>query len=653
MSALSNEASELVAAARAGGAPSVDAVARMRTAIAGRVAAGDVFDADRVPPPNGAAAIARGAWLKWLGGVLLVTTLGTGGPRGASARPFTSNAPVVATIAPPVVTRAVSTIEPPTRAVSAAVIEPHASAIRPHRAARTIMRVDAPRAAQRATPPTTAADSIVPSDAMSTALRLYARERWAEAAVQFQRVVEGATSDEPANVQRAQFHLARALEHLGLHQAALDVFDEIVQRGAEHAYFAQTLPWLASLSQSLPEPAGIARRVGAYDVRYIDAFDHDDTRSLHDELLYLLGRARYDEARLDEAIALFRRIHAGSRYYARARFFQGVASVRAHHAQPAADAFREVLAAIEIGVANIDERDRMRDLAWLELARLYYATSHLESAIDSWDHIHVDSEYWLDAEFEEAWAYLRAGDGGRALGNIHTLQSPYFERFFYPESIVLRGVIHFSNCQYDDAEAAMALFHARYDALRPALGRYLAAHDAPDSAAELVRDARDAEHRLPRVIVALANSAVGDRSVRRHLEYVDRIDDEQRLLRALPTELREGSLGARILAGDAVARSFALEGAADLVRARYRRAAEELRDLENQATSISIEILDAHRAELALEAQGAHIPPGGVHEPEIVAVDQWEDGLLWPYQGEWWQDELGTYRQRVRSRCTR
>ena len=46
-----------------------------------------------------------------------------------------------------------------------------------------------------------------PSEAFANALRLYAQERQQEAAVQFQRVVEGETQDAPANVQKAQFFL--------------------------------------------------------------------------------------------------------------------------------------------------------------------------------------------------------------------------------------------------------------------------------------------------------------------------------------------------------------------------------------------------------------------------------------------------------------
>ena len=66
-----------------------------------------------------------------------------------------------------------------------------------------------------------------PSEALANALRLYTQERYQEAAVQFQRVVEGETQDAPASVQKASFFLGKALYHLHYYQSALAVFDEI------------------------------------------------------------------------------------------------------------------------------------------------------------------------------------------------------------------------------------------------------------------------------------------------------------------------------------------------------------------------------------------------------------------------------------------
>jgi tetratricopeptide (TPR) repeat protein len=209
-----------------------------------------------------------------------------------------------------------------------------------------------------------------PSEALANALRLYQQERYQEASVQFQRVVEGETQDAPANQQKAQFHLGKSLYHLGFYQSALAVFDEIVERGQAHLYFRATLQWLAQLASQLPEPADIVRRVGRYPTEDLNQFNNAESRNLYNQLLYLMGRSKYRDGNYDESIALFRQVQRTSRYYVQSKFFEGISHVNAHRSQPAVDAFREVLRAIEEGVEGVEDEDRMADLAWLELARM-------------------------------------------------------------------------------------------------------------------------------------------------------------------------------------------------------------------------------------------------------------------------------------------
>lgn len=489
-----------------------------------------------------------------------------------------------------------------------------------------------------------------PSEALANALRLYQQERYQEAAVQFQRVVEGETQDAPANQQKAQFHLGKSLYHLRYYQSALAVFDEIVERGESHMYFRATLQWLAQLASQLPEPADIVRRVGRYSTEALGQFNNNENRNLYNQLLYLMGRSKYRDGNYDEAIALFRQVQRNSRYYVQAKFFEGISHVSARRSQPAVDAFREVLHALEEGVQGVEDEDRMGDLAWLELARIYYSTRHYDSAIDSWNHVDVDSEYWLDALFEESWAYFLQQDYPRAMGNIHTLHSPFFQNAWYPESMVLKSVIYFSNCRYDEAEEVVAQFNERYASLRPELERFLQQYQDDPSFFTFLKNVREGHANLPRRLRPVVESAFADRTLLRNLEYVAQLEAEERRHGAAPAAFRNSSVGARILQDISVAKSFAIESAGTLARGRYTRAIEELSDLENQATAILIEILNARRGQLSQEMQQQQV---SVQESRAMRVQVDEEHYLWPFNGEYWRDELGFYRQQITSRCGR
>jgi hypothetical protein len=93
-----------------------------------------------------------------------------------------------------------------------------------------------------------------------------------------------------------------------------------------------------------------------------------------------------------------------------------------------------------------------------------------------------------------------------------------------------------------------------------------------------------------------------------------------------------------------------VDQAGDLARGRYKRLIRELRDLSNQVDTVELEIATFRRGQIDQELQQqmslAKQSKGG-----DVNVD--EEHQLWPFNGEWWRDELGFYRQQVTNLCTR
>ncbi len=504
-----------------------------------------------------------------------------------------------------------------------------------------------------------------PSEALANALRLYQQERYMEASVQFQRVVEGETQDAPANVQKAQFFLGKSLYHLRFYQSALAIFDEITQQGQGHNYFGQTLQWLAQLATQLPEPAGIIEKVGRYGVDQLEQFNTAESADLYNHLIYLMGRHKYNQGEFDEAISLFQRVDRQSDYYVYARFFEGIAHVRTRHAQPAITAFRAIVEAIDQGVSGIEDTQRMRDLAWLSLARVYYTASNrtdaetgerqvdgrlLGNAVEAWNRIGTGSEYWLDALFEESWAFFLADEYSRAMGNIHTLYSPYFDDAYYPEALVLKAVIFFSACQVENAEAMITQFHERYDPVQTELQSALEQFQDNQQFFEFLQRVRAGEANLSPRIRGIVASALSDRTLLRNLEYVRLLEAEEARLNQSPDEFKNSSLGSRILQDIFVAKSFAVDQTGDLARGRYNRLIEELSELMNQVDTVELEIATYTRGQLSQEMQeqqAAIQRSGGLN----VEVD--EEHQVWPFDGEYWRDELGFYRQQVTSQCGR
>jgi tetratricopeptide (TPR) repeat protein len=474
----------------------------------------------------------------------------------------------------------------------------------------------------------------------------------------FEQVAAGKSRYGRGNRQKAQFMLGRSLYAAGYYQSALTVFDEVSEQGPGHLFFGNALEWLGKLASKLPESSGIIEIVGRYGIGALEEFKEKDP-ALYNQLLYLMGRHIYAQADFRQAIDVFQEVAPGSQQYPYAKFFEGISFVRTRKARPAIASFRAILDAVDEGdIKGVDE-DRMRNLAWISLARVYYTAANqgtkidgtlLGQSVESWNKVSQSSEYWLDALFESSWAFFLADEYARSLGNVHTLFSPYFEDAFYPEALVLKAVTFFVNCQVDNADATVAKFHNLYDPVKRELDAVLARHQDNEAFFEFLKAVQADEADLSPRVRPIVATALSDRTVLQHLEYVSILDKEEQRLGKASDEFQRSPAGAKVLEDISLAKAFAVDRAGDLARGRYNRLIGELRDLSNQVDTVELEIATFRRGQIDQELQQqmalAKQSKGG-----DVEVD--EEHQLWPFDGEYWRDELGFYRQQVTNLCTR
>jgi tetratricopeptide (TPR) repeat protein len=493
---------------------------------------------------------------------------------------------------------------------------------------------------------------------MAAALSAFEDEKYEEAAMGFESVASGKSKDGRGNRQRAEFLLGQSLYEMGYYQSALTVFDEISAQGPGHLYFGDTLEWLGKLASKLPEASGIIGIVGRYGIGALEVFKGKNAE-LYNQLKYLMGRHLYEEASFRQAIDLFQEVSPKSEQYVYAKFFEGISFIRMRQARPAIASFRAILEAVDDGVDKDVDESRMRNLAWISLARVYYTAANqgrdidgvlLGQSVESWNKVSQSSEYWLDAVFESSWAFFLADEYSRSLGNVHTLFSPYFENAFYPEALVLKAVTFFVNCQVDNADATVAQFHDRYDPVKAELDAVLAKHKNNAAFFTFLEEVRAGEADLSPRVRPIVASALSDRTVLQHLEYVTLLDKEERQLSKSSQDFQTSPVGEKILTDISIAKAFAVDQAGDLARGRYNRLIRELRDLSNQVDTVELEIATFRRGQIDQELQQqmalAKQSRGG-----DVQVD--EEHQLWPFNGEYWRDELGFYRQQVTNLCTR
>ncbi|CAN5492503.1 hypothetical protein BH09MYX1_BH09MYX1_28060 [soil metagenome] len=504
------------------------------------------------------------------------------------------------------------------------------------------------------------------------AKKLFDAQKWEDAALLLDKVRKGETGDDEGNKQIAQYELAISLYRMRFFQAAYGIFSEIADK-PNHLKFKETLLWLAKLATDLPEPADIVERVGKYNDDQIKSFDNQNQRDLYWQLNYLLGRYKYRQRQYDDALRLFGLVKPQSKYYVQAQFFSGISNVQLRKSVPAVQSFQAIVKAIDEGTEGVEDEARMRDLAYLSMARTYYSASvrldenssptinapNLSAAVKFWNKIDNTSEYWLDGLFEESWAYFMAGDYSHALGNIHTIQAPYFPNSYYPEAEVLRAVIYFANCQYEDATIIVAKLQQKYQPIYDELNKVLTrfkGENQEEPFFKFLKTVRDDQQNgtnkadLKDNIRPIVELALSDRQLLRNIEYVKLLDDEAGRFKQAKHDFQESNLGADVKDALQLARDLAVRNAGTLARERYQRNLDELNEHLRNSAKILIDITAAQRNQLDQAIAGSQVTAA---ESKANVVKPDEEHIIWPFNGEYWRDELGFYRQSITSKCGR
>ena len=485
-----------------------------------------------------------------------------------------------------------------------------------------------------------------PSKILARATKLYDEEKYEPASIEFKKVLDGETEDSAANRQRAEFFMGKSLYQLKYYAAALTYFDKIVQAGNAHRYHGATLKWLAALSRVLPETSGILEKIGTYNVKELEAPIMDEVR---DELFFLLGRHFYRRAEFDQAIQLFSRVDRQSKFFIKAKFFQGVTHVRKYEGKPAVEAFKEILVIgrERPGFYTSADIKKYEELATLSMARVFYSTAQFDTSIKYYEKLTQSSPDWLDSLFEASWAYFMKTNYSKALGNIHTLNAPYFEDFYFPESTILSSVIYYKYCLYDRALESVGEFDVKYRPLRDNLKQILDKYEDNSEFYEYIQKIRARKAGLDADTQRLVLSALGDRTLKKTFNWVDELQKELDFLAKADKAWRGTKIGSEVLKDLTLQKSFAEADAGKLARERIERLHDELREFSRDSLKVKIEVLNAKAGQISAEAKGERIT--GDHKEERIVID--DEHFMWKFNGEYWKDELGYYRFKIRSKC--
>ncbi len=478
---------------------------------------------------------------------------------------------------------------------------------------------------------------------------LYEEGKYDQASLILHRVVSQKDLSAPSTVPEARYELGRTLIQMKLYQGALVHLEKIAKAGSTHAYYIPALTALLNLSDVIPSDPNLRKALA----RYADQFPDQIPEDYRDRYAYLVGRHFHGKMNVERAVDLLDAVNRQSSFYAKAQYIKGTTHVADYSAEPAVQSFKGLLTYLLDRKNNqgLDaEQQKLLELTRLAMGRVFYSTGDYETSLKYYDKIDRDSPRWPRTLFESSWAHFQIDQYNRALGNLHSLTSPFFEEAYFPEGPILASVIYFYNCKYDRVRYELERFEATYAPLQKKLQNVLGQQKSNTQMHKWYEKVRNGDVTFSEEIGPIVRGALDDKKVRQKFDLVELIDREVDKIRSMPSSWTSSPLGQSLLQEANLARSFAVEDAGSLTKTRLERVVDNLDELLNQKKKILFEVARAEKGQIEADIRAGMEVDKNVKKREIEAGSE---AVYWEFKGEYWRDEVGHYVFNVGSKCQR
>jgi hypothetical protein len=477
---------------------------------------------------------------------------------------------------------------------------------------------------------------------LDKAIEDYNGGKYQRAAIWFYQIEETAPVEDDRF--KAEVYLAQALNKLGLGFSSFFYYGQIIKAGPAHPHYDKAIEGaVAVMEQSHDEVLGPNVLSKAYN----DHFGRLPPEVLA-KINYHMALLGYRGGKYQEAEQFLRGVPPESAVYPRAQYLTGLLLQRKDPAQ-AVKVFRQILA---LEGSRHGEVEDVKELTHLALGRSLYALQQYGEASAEYSLLPRFSRHWDEALFEGAYADLQNDDPGSALGRLHSLHSPHLSDEFAPESQNLAAIIYHQHCLYPQVREVIARFDREYLPMKDSLKALLEANPPIETYWQMVESpvpqpgggGTRENARLPAPVQRhLQKNERVDSMVR----YIGRLDAETARVRA-DAELMKSPLGKDLLDLIAKQRALMAQVAAKFIQGRLADLAHLIEVLDADKEIISFETTKGEKemleqdfnARAVLAAQPLRRPPmpQAGHE-------------YWPFDGEYWPDEIGYYKYTLKTAC--
>jgi tetratricopeptide (TPR) repeat protein len=499
---------------------------------------------------------------------------------------------------------------------------------------------------------------------LDVATNQFKNEQYAEAAI---------TSSELMNdpkyagiATESQYLLAKALYRMGMYHSSLGQFSQILSRGPQTKFFKSSLEWLFFISRKTVNEQVVLDEIAKYS-------NFEFPERFRNEFHYLLARYYFvrgkalDEAEqtgeatksFEEVKRLVLMIPKGDPFYPKGKYLEGLSFFRDNKPENALESMKEVIRVTRIPpgpvTAETKATQALRELAFMQLGRTHYGARQNRYAIFYFNKVERGNTQWLEALFEGSWANYRIGLYEQSLGNLITLSSPFFRDEYFPEALILKAVIYYENCRYRESLSIIEDFERIYGPVQEELSALVDKNmDATgyfDVLAGIQKKNKDGVERkgTDEILERILNLALTDKDLKKTTDSITELENEIDSFGTKPDAFKFSNLAKTLIDGLKEQRTALIAKAGLMAKSKLVFELDALKTLRANGLRIKFETNAKEKDFLEQQLQSNGRTEVVKKVPYSVKVS--DDQLYWPYVGEYWRDELGTYQYTLTKSC--
>ncbi len=472
---------------------------------------------------------------------------------------------------------------------------------------------------------------------LATALNLAKRGEYQEASKRlFQLAVSPRFVDQRDQIK---YILGLMLYQLDFNQLSAFQFISVIKRD-NPKYVRQSLEKLSLAANELGDDTLLNYAISRVHV--------EEFPKAHRDMLYSrIGEYQLRAQDYAGAAATLEKVNRASSSFPKAKYNQALAYSEMEDVDKAINAFSDLVDSR----ASMGPTDSSRVAGIIGLARAYYQKKDWDHSVDYYRQVPRDTEAWHDSVFEMSWAMLRSGQFRSALSNFQTMHSSFYEEFYLPESLLLRSIVYLYICKYEEMEKVLNLYTKIYKPVYKTVKDYL---DTVKSSTKYYADVEQimnefiekgdemdsSKFELP-FVVARRLSKEGD--YQRTRSYIKHLNEELTRIKTMSLDWQASSLGRYSTRVLLTRIDKAKKRAGRELRSHMVDIRNEMFDLFEQEGFIRYEMINGQKEALKKRVAGKGVPNKSVTQDTEKDYFVQNGYQYWPFQGEYWLDELGNY----------